>query len=149
MTQEDKNLLLQDLCGRLPYGVIVQVNDVLRGTYDRRLVQIFCDRVSWVQVFCDTESCSVNVCNPLKECFCIDSVKPYLRPMSSITEEEREEYNDLYYQVSIQRSDGNAYRDTKMVEALHIDWLNKNMFDYRGLIPAGLANAAHEGMYNS
>jgi hypothetical protein len=66
-----------------------------------------------------------------------------------MTEEERREYNDLYNQVPIQRSAGNAYRDTKMVEALHIDWLNKNMFDYRGLIPKGLANAAPEGMYNS
>lgn len=68
MTQEEKELVIKDLCGRLPYGVIVQVNDGLRGTYDRRLVQVFCDRVS----------CSVNVCNPLKECICIDSVKPYL-----------------------------------------------------------------------
>lgn len=138
MKQEEKELVIKDLCGRLLYGVIVQVNDGLRGTYDRRLVQVFCDRVS----------CSVNVCNPLKECICIDSVKPYLRPLSSMTEEERKEYNDLYYQVPIQRSDGNAYRDTKMVEALHIDWLNKKMFDFRGLIPKGLANVAPDGMYN-
>ena len=138
MTQDEKELVIKDLCARLPYGVIVQVDDRVRGSYDRRLVQVFCDRVS----------CSVNVCNPLKECICIDSVKPYLRPLSSMTEEERGEYNMLYYQVPIQRSNGNAYRDTKMVEALHIEWLNKNMFDYRGLIPRGIALEATEGMYN-
>lgn len=64
MTQEEKELVIKDLCGRLPYGVIVQVNDGLRGIYDRRLVQVFCDRLS----------CSVNVCNPLKECICIDMI---------------------------------------------------------------------------
>lgn len=139
MTQEEKELVIKDLCARLPYGVIVQVDDRVRGSYDRRLVQVFCDRVS----------CSVNVCNPLKECICIDSVKPYLRPLSSMTEEERGEYNMLYHQVPIQRSNGNAYRDTKMVEALHIDWLSKEMFDYRGLIPKGLALEATEDMYNN
>lgn len=121
MTQEDKELLIKDLCGRLPYGVIVQVNDGLRGTYDRRLVQVFCDRLS----------CSVNVCNPLKECICIDSVKPYLRPLSSMTEEEEDEY-ELVCRKSI---------------TTQIDWLNNNMFDYRGLIPKGLANETPEGMY--
>ena len=68
--------------------------------------------------------------------------------MSSMTEEDREEYNGLYYQVLIQHSDGHAYRDTKMVEVLHIDWLNKKMFDYRGFISKGLALKAPKGMYN-
>ena len=158
MAQEDKELLIKDLCGRLPYGVMVQVNDVLRGTYDRRLVQVFCDRVSWVQVFCDTESCSVGVCNPLKECFCIDSVKPYLRPMSSMTEEEKDEL----FRLSTMGNGGvntdwesfgveiisthPRYGDNYSTDYSVIDWLNKKMFDYRGLIPKGLALEAKEGM---
>ncbi len=124
MTQEEKNLLLQDLCARLPYGVVVH----FEGWNPEKLTQI------------DLRELVFNDMGGIP--------KPYLRPMSSMTEEERKEYNDLYYQVPIQRSDGNAYRDMKMVEALHIDWLNKNMFDYRGLIPARLANEATEGMYN-
>lgn len=138
MTQEEKEMLIKDLCGRLPYGVIVQVNDGLRGTYDRRLVQVFCDRVS----------CSVNVCNPLKECICIDSVKPYLRQLSSMTEEEKKEYGkvcELDTEIL-----ANHPMNGEPFPALYNsqDWLNKNMFDYRGLIEKELAKAAPEGMYN-
>lgn len=149
MTQEDRNLLVQDLCGRLPYGVIVQVNDGLRGTYDRRLVQVFCDRVS----------CSVNVCNPLKECICIDSVKPYLRPMSSMTEEEKDELfrlstmgnggvNTDWESLGVEIiSTHPRYGDHYSTDYSAIDWLNREMFDYRGLIPKGLALETPEGMY--
>ena len=118
MTQEDKQLLLVDLCARLPYGVIVQVNDGLKGAYDSQLVQVFCDRVS----------CSVNVRNPLKECICIDSVKPYLRPLSSMTEEEKLELStSLIYASMIDNT------------RVQIDWFNGHHFDYRGLIQKGLA----------
>ena len=132
MTKEEKQLLLKDLCGRLPYGVIVQVNDGLRGTYDRRLVQVFCDRVS----------CSVNVCNPLKECICIDSVKPYLRSMSNMTEEEKYQYENTQWEYQAD------YCAPEYFDGLEsYDWLDKNMFDYRGLIPKGLALEAPEGIY--
>jgi hypothetical protein len=118
MTQEEKNMLLKDLCGRLPYGVMVQVNDAVRGIYDRRLVQVFCDRVS----------CSVNVCNPLKECICIDSVRPYLHRMSTMTEEEEA--------VLVNKQGYERY-----------EWLDRKMFDYRGLIPRGLALETPEETY--
>lgn len=136
MTQDEKELVIKDLSGRLPYGVIVQVNDGLRGIYDRRLAQVFCDRVS----------CSVNVCDPLKECICIDSVKPYLRPLSSMTEEEKKEYGkvcELDTEIL-----ANHPMNGEPFPALYNsqDWLNKNMFDYRGLIPRGLALETTEGM---
>ena len=143
MTQEEKELVIKDLCGRLSYGVIVQVNDGLRGIYDRRLVQVFCDRAS----------CSVNVCNPLKECICIDSVKPYLRPLSSMTEEEYDDmYNQLYSsQKEFYRNCSNTDYIGKYIRLIANDtvndWLNREMFDYRGLIPKGLALEAPEGMY--
>lgn len=150
MTREEKELVIKDICARLPYGVIVQVNDGLKGIYDRRLVQVFCDRLS----------CSVNVCNPLKECICIDSVKPYLRPLSSMTKEEEDELCKL---CTLSYCNVNAEWKFCGVEIISshprcgtyfssdysaIDWLNKNMFDYRGLIPKGLAIEATEGMYN-
>ena len=143
---EEKELVIKDLCGRLPYGVIVQINDGLRGIYDRRLVQIFCDRVS----------CSVNVCNPLKECICIDSVKPYLRPMSSMTEEERkevgevveEDYIEPYGEIKSSGEDNLLLSVCKSTVNLQ-DYLYKKGFDIRGLIPKGLALEAKEGMYNN
>ena len=136
MTQEEKELVIKDLCGRLPYGVIVQVNDGLRGTYDRRLVQVFCDRVS----------CSVNVCNPLKECICIDSVKPYLRPMSSMTEEEKTELRleqlkdeGLFAECLMKCKNGDDSMRGKVIPQFAADWCDKKHFDYRGLIPKCIA----------
>ena len=130
MTQDKKDLLLKDLCGRLPYNCIVSVAEGgING-------------IQW-----DDMTLNSFLLHQIMEEEAWEYVKPYLRPISSMTEEERKEYNDLYYQVPIQRSDGNAYRDTKMVEVLHIDWLNKKMFDYRGLIPMGTALEAPEGMY--
>ena len=103
MTQEGKNLVLIDLCGRLPYDIKIkdEYGDYINVNIHNADIEHLIDRV-------------------------VSGIdKMVLRPLSSMTEEEREEYNGLYYQVPIQRSDGNAYRDTKMVEALHIDWLNK------------------------
>jgi hypothetical protein len=142
MTQEEKELVIKDLSARLPYGVIVQVNDGLRGIYDRRLVQVFCDRAS----------CSVNVCNPLKECICIDSVKPYLRPLSSMTEEE---YDDMFHRLYLAQEEffrncSNTDTIGKIIgnDMIIYDWLTKKMFDFRCLIPKGLGLVAPEGMYN-
>ena len=133
MTPEQKEeLLIKDLCSRLPYNCIVSVAE---GGIDG---------IQWTDATLNSY-----LLHQIMEEDAWEYIKPYLRPMSSMTEEERKEYNDLYYQVSIQRSDGNAYRDTKMVEALHIDWLNKNMFDFRGLIPKDLAIETKEGMYNN
>ena len=132
MTQEEKELLIKDLCSRLPYECIISIAE---GGIDG---------IQWADVTLNSY-----LFHQILEEDAWEYVKPYLRPMSSMTEEERQEYNDLYYQVLIQRSNGNAYRDTKMVEALHIDWLNKNMFDYRDLISKGLAIKANDNMYIS
>ena len=132
MTQEEKELLIKDLCSRLPYECIISIAE---GGIDG---------IQWADVTLNSY-----LFHQIMEEDAWEYVKPYLRPMSSMTEEERQEYNDLYYQVLIQRSNGNAYRDTKMVEALHIDWLNKNMFDYRDLISKGLAIKANDNMYIS
>lgn len=122
MTQEGKELLIKDLCGRLPYNCVVSIAEGGIGG------------IQWTDV-----TLNPYLLHQITEENAWEYVKPYLRPMSSMTEEERREYNALYYQAPIQRSNGNAYRDTKMVESLHIDWLNKNMFDHRDLISKGLA----------
>lgn len=69
----------------------------------------------------------------------VEEVKPYLRPMSSMTDEERNEWMEITH-AQEWLIIGNLDKAT--------DWLNKNMFDYRGLIPMGLALEAKEGMYN-
>ncbi len=142
MTQEEKELVIKDLSARLPYGVIVQVNDGLRGIYDRRLVQVFCDRAS----------CSVNVCNPLKECICIDSVKPYLRALSSMTEEEYQEFNEIRTEHTLKclELDGKESFELSMYfQQEELNYLYQKHYDIYGLISKGLALEAPEGMYEN
>ena len=120
MTQEEKDLLLKDLCSRLPYGVRYRHftwNDEYGETYIA--AQIY----------------SINTDGYVKNCHddetvYIDNVRPYLFPLSSMTEEQKKEYQYIterwMYDSSYSISDS-------------IDWLNKNHFDYRGLIESGLA----------
>lgn len=115
MTQEDKTLLLKDLCMRLPYGVRFNY-----GGYSG------CDYTLVAMT-----SATANE-------FPIEDCKPYLRPMKSMTEEEKEEYHSI--QSDIWKPCGTQYYDNWH----SIDWLNKNMFDYCGLIPKGLAIEINE-----
>ena len=118
MTQENKELLLKDLCARLPYGVIVNIN----GISNVRL-----DNVSWYE--------EVGVDDSSTILYHISEVKPYLFPLSSMTDAQKQEYQHIterwMYDSSYSISDS-------------IDWLNKNHFDYRGLIEKGLAIDATE-----
>lgn len=107
MKQEYKELLLVDLCSRLPYEVI------LVAPNGKTVYQ--------------TDG------NTGAELLVEEGWKPYLRPMSNMTEEEEIYYNTVYIALKFYEKE---------------DWLNKNHFDYRGLIPMGLALEAPEGMYN-
>lgn len=114
MTYEDKELLLKDLCARLPYGVKVESVFLNTDTKKRKSCGI--------EVFDAT--CILMIRDGFGE------FKPYLFPLSSMTEKQKKEYqyiterwmNDPSYSIS----------DS-------IDWLNENHFDYRGLIEKGLA----------
>jgi hypothetical protein len=117
MTQEEKELLLKDLCARLLYGTKV------------------CYRVSDKDKY-TTETLSGHMLDYFNENSIIE-VKPYLRPMSSMTEYEIQEYAIVW-------SSRQPYLPTEAM-----DWLNKKKFDYRGLIPMGLALEAPEEMYNT
>lgn len=130
MTQEEKSILLQDLCTRLPYGVKVQdelgrVNKLVIGNAD--LIRLFYNDFS---IYGE---------NALS--------LPLLRPMSSMTEEEKKEFESLGWRVD--ELDDNAPWNHNSYNVFDgVDWLNKKMFDYRGLIPMGLALEAKEGMYD-
>jgi hypothetical protein len=118
MTQEEIQLLLKDLSARLMYGVICQVDDGAAGLNDGKLVEIDIPK-ELVRFDADYYWDAY-----------IDDVKPYLRPMSSMTEEEENEYYNIEFGFNI-HSD-------------RVDWLNAHHFDYRGLIEKGLAIAVTE-----
>ena len=128
MTQEEKDLLLKDLCARLPYGVKCLVNYTFcNETTDYEDVEDSdIDTLISIEINQQIESYCFE---RLSEWFDVDEFKPYLFPLSSMTEEQEEEYNDLNgYELG-------CFPHTE--EAL--DYLIKNYFDYRGLIPKGLA----------
>jgi len=113
MTQEEKDLLLKDLCARLPYGVIVQWNK--------------CDN-PWVPDGKFKAEDFDHLASPFYE------IKPYLRPMSSMTEEEKIESLEFAWEDDYGRLASYNENISK-----YIDWLNKHHFDYRNLIEKGLA----------
>ena len=127
MEQKDKELLLKDLCARLPYGVKLQLyngelnNDVLNSI--------------------DTEE--YIIVNGKDD---IENIKPYLFPLSSMTEEQREEFlniqteeRQILLNALIEYKSGKYDKIPIIAPYKQIEWLNKNHFDYRGLIEKGLA----------
>ena len=120
MTQEYKELLLKDLCARLPYKPIVQIDGCgmlnLRGV-DHDDSSELRDRV----IVWHGENYPSS-----KNSFPIINCKPYLFPLSSMTEEQ---------QKNLTKFVANGING----ENILYDWYNKNHFDYRGLIPMGLA----------
>ena len=133
MTQEDKELLLKDLCARLPYGVKVLVDNKCWCDFNGRTPSKITFDNCYRLLFLGTK---------------LGYVKPYLFPLSSMTEAQQEEFDRIYaddMQVVANnlknRLDGKPY-ETNLGHYRHIDWLNANHFDYRGLIPMGLAEDA-------
>ena len=119
MTQENKELLLKDLCARLPYGVkcIVTKSRIEEGQKGD-MGKLVCICLEGVNCISDIPFFSE-----------FGNFKPYLFPLSSMTEEQEKEYNNLNcYELG-------CFPHTE--EAL--DYLIKNHFDYRGLIEKGLA----------
>lgn len=145
MAQEEKQLLLQDLCGRLPYGVKIALKNSEAYHHENvaKKGDITIDKLkgfngSYFSIYHD---------NPLDwdwyvSDIGVEDIKPYLRPLSSMTEEEYEEYTNI---------DNRSYscpKDYAHIPASErIDWLNAHHFDYRGLIEKGLALEAPKGMY--
>ena len=127
MTKENKELLLKYLGMALPYGV-----KVLDTAEDLNKI---CELDS-IMTSRKHDKVFVGLTLPDDAIMTgIEMVKPYLRPMSSMTEEERRERLKI---------DG-MYNERIISD---FDWLNEHHFDYRGLIEKGLAIEAPEGMYN-
>ena len=160
MTQKDKELLLKDLCSRLPYGLKGRVYaEVSNGEYDINGDMIFFD--SPFDVILDNINTSTEEIHVIAignedtvdfiedqqtwgDPYTIDNFKPYLRSMSSMTEEEKKEYNSFIGGIEPYDWDFSAYPiEYKYVYEWdiknYIDFLNAHHFDYRGLIPKGFA----------
>ena len=121
MTQEEKDLLLKDVCGRLPYEVILVAPNLetIHPTDGYTSAELFIDE-GW---------------------------KPYLRSMSRMTEEEENELMPLFDCLVFDSFDRSYIPDEKLTYRA-FDWLNAHHFDYRGLIEKGLAIESPENMYN-
>ena len=145
MTQEDKELLLKDLSARLPYGVHCCIYNFDGTIRDEDDLVFYCAGANIVTLKGDAK----------RECFMYHQVKPYLRPMSSMTEEEKDDFYDNSETGDVDtRTDGLGlyFRgEFALFEDITyaIDWLNAHYFDYRHLIEKGLALEAPEGMYKT
>ena len=123
MIQEQKDLLLKDLSARLPYGV-----KFLRESWDYEWDQ----ELSVIEVLEDIDK---NGYINNRKVYNVEDIKPYLFPLSSMTEEQINEFiliSDTVLWLGNKRS-------TCILSLEQMDWCNKNHFDYRGLIPMGLA----------
>lgn len=126
MTQEDKDLLLKDLCARLPYGI--------KASYYGAEEE--CE--TWDEIECVTLDGYVDIG---QYSLPIECIKPYLFPLSSMTEEQYNEFFSYYHNIEMDevKASGDYLKAAYIGDDAKYSWLNKNHFDYRGLIEKGLA----------
>lgn len=134
MTQEDKQLLIKDLSARVFYGVKVNIER---------------DYPNNPQVVERVAKDGEIIVNGIFA-YDIYYYKPYLRPLSSMTEEENEELKYVI-DLGLQALEGEEGHNTVSAApaAFEVDFYNKHHFDYRGLIEKGLALEAPDGMYKT
>ena len=144
MVQGNKELFLKDLSARLLYGVhccvlnlnktIKEDNDIIYGIVADNIVTLKSDK---------------------NECYMYYQIKPYLRPMSSMTEEEKDYIEEISHGWFYVNEEGEIYPIGQLSDSGEFEdailptfeWLNANHFDYRNLIGKGLALEAKKGMY--
>ena len=133
MTQEQKELLLKDLCARLPYGVKISIPELwIKEKKVEVLNEIFKG---------DDGLYRVNDSGML-----IEYIKPYLFPLSSMTDEQKKELDDTLVDLNLKALSDKI--SSEVVSTYEIDFYNKNHFDYKSLIPMGLAiDATGLGIY--
>lgn len=131
MKQEDKDLLIKDLCARLPYGVKARVYN------------------HWSDDVQD-ETITIENLHQLIKTFSIEDIKPYLFPLSSMSEDQKYEFylrfivKDCdrvfdYFKFYLDNGKWHKLLTSLLAVEEIIDWFHKNHIDYRGLIPKGLA----------
>ena len=142
MTQEQKDLLLRDLCARLPYGVICK-DDYAK--VEGKLVQIGINY----------DMCLLSDDYGKTEFAYIPNCKPYLFPLSSMTEEQYNEMQTIsgkdcmeHMEIEKEWRNNSPFTHLPLYQHRVIEFFHKYHFDYRGLIPMGLAiNATGLNIY--
>ena len=120
MTQEDKELLLKDLCARLNTNLVCSIyrTDDQGVGYRNEILYGYCNIEGWDEFYFEKD-CSISINY-------VSKIKPYLFPLEGMTEEQ---------QLDLTKFVANGINGKNIL----YDWYNKNHFDYRGLIPMGLA----------
>lgn len=139
ITQEDKDLLLRYLSMALPYGLKLK-----KCNEDNRAVELYSINLEHETIqYWNYKSSSLQI-GGYGHLVRYDKLqfKPYLRPLSSMTEEEEKEFHEQMYKAK-PYSDGKSYNVYEVI-GLDIIYLNSHHFDYLGLIPKGLAIAITE-----
>ena len=129
---EDKELLLKDLCARLPYRV--KIKYLPDNRLDGIVLPYLHNGLTVLQKGAISYRANIKY------------IRPYLRPMSSMTEEEKKERLSTFFTV-VDTKMGLTPMLSGLKSIEYIDWLNAHHFDYRSLIEKGLALEAPEGMY--
>jgi hypothetical protein len=128
MTQQEKRLLLKDLCARLPYGVKILQGDVIIETLES------------ICKIGDNDYTINPITTDMYNGFHVEQVKPYLRPMSSMTDKE-----ETLFRCELPAI---AKTDAQLV-AMRMELFLKGHLDFNHLIEKGLALEAPEGMYKT
>ena len=146
MNKEDKALLIKDLCARIPYAVKVELTNGFRGVlHNIEVIHLYNDDIETDYV--DDYFASIDFFGD-NDKFDIEGIKPYLFPLSSMTE------GQCYELASIRSEFQDCWKYIKTPIPLsicnfeQIDWFHRNHFDYRGLIEKGLAiDATDKNIY--
>lgn len=158
MNEDQMNLLEKDLHARLPYGIkgIASVKKFVKSSdtewfYTEKKVDVEAELVAIKyndSILLEYDS------DDLLDNYTLKDFKPYLRPMSSMTNEELKELRDIFNGVvdfnewGLDILDSDYHGFSYLEVCAIIDWLNTHHFDYRGLIEKGLALVAPDGIYN-
>ena len=129
MTTEEKQLLFKDICARLPYGIYCQIKYKRKNKIFEECKQLDGTFFNSIECLFRSESGAE---------YSTD-YKPYLRPISSMTEQEENELTSIAVLGGYNNSVFNSF--------VVVDWLNTHHFDYRRLIEKGLVLEAPKGMY--
>ena len=162
MTHKEKQLLLKDLCARLPYGVRIAYKENEHDIHHWTLCTLHAPHISkdgsiidigsdgWIEYVEYPGAGMETASRPLH----LEKMLPYLRPMSSMTEEELDECVEYSGIRGLECPQIETFEDRLLwaikmfsTDYKSVDWLNAHHFDYRELIPMGLALEASEEMY--
>lgn len=130
LSPEEKELIFKDLCSRVPYNPTVKV----KGEKEPKQLE---KRIRWMITFGRAKS--------LEDC--LEGLTVYLRPMSSMTEEEKSEFDKIRDSVEARFINAVGKGGYTLAFTDLDDWLLAHHFDFRGLIPRDLALKAENGMY--